>query len=84
MKITRLKVMLPYLNDEYKVGKKVNHCNQASSGENERDTVACGIIKEIEADETNNVHIIHFENGSYRMLQDTPVQLDMAELEKSE
>lgn len=32
MELTRLKIMLPYLNDEFKVGESIKHCDVFARG----------------------------------------------------
>lgn len=74
--IKRLKIMLPYLNDEYTVGKYPDFINQASSIDNDSQTEKLGKVVNIESPESN-CYLIYFENGISRTISDTPVQVDV-------
>lgn len=78
MEIKSLKIMLPYLNDEYVVGKNISHCNQASCGETKKESTELGIITTIEYCE-NSIYLIRFESGECRKFVDTPVQVTFKE-----
>lgn len=74
--IKRLKIMLPYLNDEYTVGKYPDVINQASSIDNNSQTEGLGKVVNIESPESN-CYLITFESGISRTFEDVPVQIDV-------
>lgn len=74
--IKRLKIMLPYLNDEYTVDEYPDFINQASGLNNNSQTEWLGKVVNIESPESN-CYLIFFENGISRTISDTPVQIDV-------
>ena len=74
--IKRLKIMLPYLNDEYTVGEYPDFINQASGLDNNSQTEWLGKVVSIESPESN-CYLITFESGISRTFEDVPVQFDV-------
>lgn len=86
-KIKSIKIMLPYLNDEYEVGKEIRFCNQASSGDNKAKVEEYGVVKEIsetyhECDSgISQFYLVEFENGKKINFENVPMQVNYAESE---
>lgn len=74
--IKRLKIMLPYLNDEYTVGEYPKFVNQASAIDNDSQVERLGKVVSIERLERKR-YLITFESGISRMFEDVPVQIDL-------
>lgn len=79
--IKSLKIMLPYLNDEYVVGNEIDFINQASHGDNTKKAREYGKIKsindyylEMEAG-CDLFYSIEFENGKSIEFENVPVQI---------
>lgn len=79
MRIKSLKVMLPYMGDEYTVGEIFHPHNQSSSRSHDQRIVDHGEVRYIDSIVDNRtgrrVYLISFIGQDYIELVDVPVQV---------
>lgn len=85
--ITKLKIMLPYLNDEYVVGESVHLIGQATDEKPER-VKQFGKVTEIidNTVDTETTYVqcyrIKFESGKEILFEGVPVQIEYGSVEE--
>lgn len=75
--IKSLKIMLPYLNDEYVVGNEIDFINQAYHGDNTKKVREYGAITNIKnfGNQSQPNYSIDFESGRKVEFFGVPVQI---------